>query len=57
MLLLVAVIACVVTFVAGVNIVRNIKNKQYAKVLVIALGLAILFIGGYYLLLLFIPGM
>lgn len=57
MLLLVAVIACVVTFIAVVNIVRNIKNKHYVKALVIALGMAIMFIGGYYLLLLFITGM
>lgn len=57
MLLLVAVIACVVTFVAGVNIVRNINNKHYTKAIVLALGLAIMFISGYYLLMLFITGM
>lgn len=54
MLLFDTVIGCTVTIIAGFSIVRNIKHKKYMKALIIALGLAILYVRWSYLLIFFI---
>lgn len=57
MTLLVAFTACVITQIAGVNIIRNIKKKNYIRALAIVAGLAILYLSGFYLFLFFITSM
>ena len=47
----------VITQIAGVNIIRNIKKKNYIRALAIVAGLAILYLSGFYLFLFFITSM
>lgn len=56
MTLLVAFTAGVITQIAGVNIIRNIKKKNYIRALAIVAG-AILYLSGFYLFLFFITSM
>ena len=57
MTLLVAFTAGEITQIAGVNIIRNIKKKNYIRALAIVAGLAILYLSGFSLFLFFITSM